>query len=267
MRWSYVIGALVAAALLVGGWVWWSSRAPEPEQIAVEPERVEPKAAAVEPAKMDVDPPVVEPIVQPAPVEPEIVLPPLLASDAFVREQVGEEDSGLMAEWLQEDDLVRRAAVVLYNAARGEYPRRQLSFMQIPGAYEPFKRGDQWFVNADSYRRYDEVVAALTAIEAQHMAGMIELFQPLVLQALGDLGVKASEADTTYREAMRQVASTPLLDGSVELVRPNVLFEYADRNLEALTPLQKQLLRVGPENLRTIQAYAREVYSELSFVR
>jgi hypothetical protein len=41
------------------------------------------------------------------------------------------------------------------------------------------------------------------------------------------------------------------------------MYEYADRKLEALTPAQKQLLRMGPSNVARIQAKLREVQAAL----
>ncbi len=42
------------------------------------------------------------------------------------------------------------------------------------------------------------------------------------------------------------------------------MYEYADRTLEALTPAQKQLLRMGPANVARIQAKLREFQAALA---
>ena len=47
-------------------------------------------------------------------------------------------------------------------------------------------------------------------------------------------------------------------------MQSNVLYEYADPALESLPPLQKQLLRMGPDNLDRLQGYLRELRDELT---
>ena len=55
----------------------------------------------------------------------------------------------------------------------------------------------------------------------------------------------------------------PILSGDVEVVQPKVFYEYADQNLEALTPLQKLVLRTGPDNVARLQVYLQELKSAL----
>ena len=55
-----------------------------------------------------------------------------------------------------------------------------------------------------------------------------------------------------------------MVGGEVALLQSNVLYEYADPSLESLPPLQKQLLRMGPENLERIQVYLRALRGELT---
>ncbi len=64
---------------------------------------------------------------------------------------------------------------------------------------------------------------------------------------------------TAIREGIEQVLATPDLEGDIELVQPKVYYEFADPNLESLNPLQKQLLRMGPQNLARIKGYLMQV--------
>ena len=55
----------------------------------------------------------------------------------------------------------------------------------------------------------------------------------------------------------------PAPQGDPELVQPKVLYEYADPALENLPPLEKQLLRLGPKNLKRLKTYLVRLRSEL----
>jgi hypothetical protein len=51
--------------------------------------------------------------------------------------------------------------------------------------------------------------------------------------------------------------------GREALVQPSVRFLYEDEALEGLEPAQKQLMRMGPENVRRVQEKLREIQQAL----
>ena len=58
----------------------------------------------------------------------------------------------------------------------------------------------------------------------------------------------------------------PILEADVpvkRVVRAVVVYEYADPRLEAMTPAQKALLRMGPRNVPRVQAKLRELAAAL----
>ena len=154
---------------------------------------------------------------------------------------------------------MRRCAVFLENAARGEYPRRQLAFISLAGSYKIVRRGDRYFVDPSSYQRYDKVIDVLVSVPAQQLARLMNLLDPLLVEALDEIGVDVESTAVLIEDALENVLLTPLLTGEIELVRPSVLYEYADPRLESLSSLKKQLLRTGPKNLAKLQSYSRQL--------
>ena len=59
--------------------------------------------------------------------------------------------------------------------------------------------------------------------------------------------------------AIVELLRTPVLEGEVELEPKGIVYTFADPKLEELTAAQKQFLRMGPQNVRTIQAKLREI--------
>ena len=55
-----------------------------------------------------------------------------------------------------------------------------------------------------------------------------------------------------------------MLDADVALVPHAIGFRYADPRLEALTPAQKQFLRLGPRNVQKVSGKLREVRAALA---
>jgi hypothetical protein len=231
---------------------WFAEEAAAPA-VVVEPEvPVEPPPRQVLPPPPEIPPPAPEPVV---------ALPDLNVSDEFVLEQLAAFD--LPGAWLEREDLIRRLAVVIDNAQRGEYPRRQLGFLAPAGKFQVLERGDRLFVDPASYARYDVYLDLLEQIQPQTLADMLLLLQPLVSQGLTELGNQKSMT-TQIHVAISRLTELPQLVGDVELVQPKVFYQYADAELEGRSPLQKQVLRMGPVNVQRLQVYLRTLQVALA---
>jgi len=243
-----IAGAIV---VLIGGGLWWWKSSQTP--VAPVPVSTPGEAPAKLPEEGEVPS---------TPGVQGVVLPSLEASDDFVREQVSLLSPG-MAEWLKQDDLVRRFAVVIDNARVGDYPRRQLGFL-VPTAKFPVRQeGDRTLLDPDGYHRYDSFVDTAISVDPQRAAALLRTLSPLLVESLQELGAKDSDPTTAIRESIEQVLATPELEGDIEVVQPKVYYQFADPNLESLKPLQKQLLRMGPQNLARIKSYLTQVKAHL----
>lgn len=249
-----IIAVIVVAALLVIGWAMFGGGEPEPAP--AEPVEAPPTPSLTAPKPVDPTP--VEAPAEVVPAEPEVVLPPLPESDPFVRERL--EPMELPAPWVEQGDYVRRLAVLAENATRGDYPRRQLAFLAPSGPFKVVEQNDRTYIDPVSYDRYDRYVDELESVEPQTLADLLVTLDPLVEAALNEIGVDAPPGEV-FGAAMREVLEVPVLEGDVELVQPNVMYKYANPELEALSPLQKQVLRMGPDNVRRLQSYLRELAS------
>jgi hypothetical protein len=57
---------------------------------------------------------------------------------------------------------------------------------------------------------------------------------------------------------------TPVPDGYAELSGETVAYSYVDARFEKLSSAQKQLLRMGPQNVRKVQKKLTELKSALN---
>jgi hypothetical protein len=79
-----------------------------------------------------------------------------------------------------------------------------------------------------------------------------------------------SSADRAWRAIHRLVQvidvllATPQPQGTIDLVRPNVLYTFADPALEARPAGQKLLIRMGPENAAKIKAKLMQLRAALT---
>lgn len=251
--------ALVAALMLVGvgGLLFLVLRKP---QAPVPVASTAPEATASErPAA---------PSPSPSLALPEAIkLPGLDESDALVRDLVARLSAHpQLAAWLGTDQLLRRFTVLVANVMAGENPRANLRFLEPKQRLQVLSRGPRTVIDPTSYARFDGFADALASLDEAGCARVYRLLTPLFEAAFRELGHPEGGFDRALAAAARPLLDVPVLEGDVALrpvVRATVVYEYADPRLEALSLPQKQLLRMGPRNLRLVQAKLRALVAAL----
>lgn len=203
---------------------------------------------------------------RPQPVDPlgrdaaAIVLPPLDETDAVVRELVIALSSHpSIAAWLATDGLIRNFTVVVTNIADGRTPARHLSRLRPTPSFRVIERGGDLYIDPRSYERYNTLAAAASSIDPAGSARLYATLKPRIEEAYRELGRPDTPFDRTLERAIVVLLSTPVREDQLRVEPRGIGFGFAARDLEALTDAQKQLLRAGPRNARTVQAALREI--------
>ncbi|HEY5647445.1 MAG TPA: DUF3014 domain-containing protein [Pseudomonadales bacterium] len=267
MRSSFLIAGLAIAAAVILGLTYYYRVSTEPAGEATEAVALPPAGAPADQERTSTTPVPVMEETPPSPVvrAPQLVLPPLNGSDGFVR---GRLPATLPPGWIGKEDLLRRFAVVVENARRGELPRRQLGFLAPEGKFLVREKavdgtGEvRLFIDPAGYRRFDRHLDVLESVPPATLAALLSDAAPLIQQAMQELGV-ADAPSEQMAVAIDQLLAVPVLEGDVELIQPKVFYEYADPALEGLSSLQKQALRMGPDNVKRLKTYLTTLRAEL----
>jgi Protein of unknown function (DUF3014) len=192
-------------------------------------------------------------------------LPELDASDGFVRNLVAALSANpAWATWLATEGLVRRFVVVVDNVAEGLSPTKQMQFLAPKDKFKTVERGQSVFVNPKSYVRYDLVANVIDSLDPKGAAEAYRRLKPLIDQAYRELGYPDRRFDVTLAKAIDRLLETPVPGDDVAL-RPGLRsYKFADPELEAATPAQKQFMRIGPENMTKIQKKLRALREALA---
>jgi hypothetical protein len=188
-----------------------------------------------------------------------ITLPPLDQSDTLVRTlvQALTESPAVMA-WLPTSGLIRNFTVVVSNVADGATPAKHLKVLRPAGPFRVVTRDDGPAADLRNYDRYNAIADAVSSIDAGGAAKLYATLKPRIEDASRDLGT-AGTFDQTLERAIVALLSTPAIDGSERLKPKGIGYGYADERLESLTAAQKQLLRMGPRNVRVIKTKLRDI--------
>jgi len=192
-------------------------------------------------------------------------LPSSAALDALVRDRLARASNlPAFAAWLREHDLLRRFVTVVGNVAEGDSPREAVSFLAPADAFEARERAGKHFIEKQSYARYDVIGAVVGSLDMGVLVSTYREMRHLAERLHQESARPGSTFDAKLHLAFEQVLAVPVIDGEVEVVPRGALYVYADPKLESLTAAQKHLLRMGPENLRRIQAKVREASQQLT---
>ena len=250
--WLWIGGLAVVVLLAALGWWFLRDRGEVPE----------PAAVAGEAAESAPLPPPASPVEEP---EPEAIeLPSLDGSDALVRVLVaGVSSHPALARWLVSDRLVRRFVVSVDNLADGLTPRKHVDFLSPRGSFVTTSIGGVEVPAESSYRRYDTLTQAFVSLDSEGTAVLYGQLKPLIAEAYRDLGYPSRDFDATLSRAIDHLLATPVLQNRVPLTAKVTSFEYADPALEELSEAQKQLLRMGPDNVARLQRKLRQLATAL----
>lgn len=190
----------------------------------------------------------------------------LSTSDAVVRElAAGLSSNPKLAAWLVSDDLVRRFTAAVDNVAAGLSPADQLEFLRPKQAFKVKKTGDETFViDSASYARYDLVASVFASLDTEGTVALYRELKPLIDDAYAEISPPGRTFDDRLEKAFDQLLAVPVLDGPQEVEPLVVTYAWSDENLEGLTAAQRQFLRMGPENVSTIQAKIGEIRAALA---
>ena len=247
--------ALVLGAVTAGVLYWIAPRQTEeapPPAVVESPAPAEP--AAPEPLELE------EVAAEPEP----LILPFLDQSDTLLRELAAALSSHPdLAAWLVTDELIRTFTVAVENIADGQNPAPRLSALAPKSGFRTAGRGADLRIDQEGYDRYNGLGDLVASLDADGAVRLYVAFTPLIAEAYRELGHPEGGFDETLERAIRRLLDTPVVEREVLLIARLVYYEFADPMLEALSPVQKQFLDMGPRNVRLIQAKLRELAAAL----
>jgi hypothetical protein len=191
-------------------------------------------------------------------------LPLLENSDSMMRDSVSRLIGGkAFADMVVPYQLVRRIVATVDNLPRRTAPTRAMPLNAVPGAFAALANGEQTVMDRGNYARYVPYVNVVDAVDAPALVrGYVRLY-PLFQRAYQELGFPGTYFNDRLMEAIDDLLAAPELDAPAKLLRPRVLYEFADPDLETRSAGQKILLRMGPENAARVKAKLWEIRREL----
>ncbi len=219
------------------------------------------------PGKPTPTPAPIAPVAQaPTPTPPTTTLPKLEDSDDFVRGIAATLSANPeLKRWLAQTGLVRRLTAVVDNVVTGETPRPHLDFLAPKQRFKAARKPRHAIVaDPAGFAGYDVFADAIGSVDTNLAAAGYRTLGPLFEAAYVELGHPEGGFAKALDSAIGALVAVPVLPDDTELVPHATGFRYADPKLEGLTAAQKQFLRIGPRNVRLVQAKLKELQAALA---
>ncbi len=242
------IAITIIVLIAIGAGVYYFFIYEKPEEIApVQPVQQE------QPAQVPVEEPAIEEV-------PELIQVGLDESDETIRVMAG----GLLSHpeavsWLMSKDLIRKFVGAVDNIANGLSPRSQIDFFTLDGNFKIIEKDGLYYVDHEGYDRYNLVGNVFSSLDSEGWVQLYRQSKLLIQEEYTDLGYTDEDFDKTLTAAIVELLKAPVIEGDILLEAKVISYAMADPALENLSEAQKHLIRMGPENVRKIQAKLREI--------
>ncbi|MDH3531359.1 MAG: DUF3014 domain-containing protein [Gammaproteobacteria bacterium] len=254
---SWLVALTALVILVAGSWYFWSSGIDTPD---AQPPQETPPAAVPDTPRYPV------PALQPRPADaPDLVpLPPLDDSDSYfalaLTDLLGRDiDNALVAS-----GLIEKFVTTVDNLPRSHVAERIRPLTGVPGSFVAEPLGNEYYtIDPANYARYEALIGMATNADIDDAVATYRRFYPLLQEAYVNLGYPDGHFNDRVVEVVDHLLDTPQPEQPVRLIRPHVLYQYADPGLEALSSGQKLMLRMGPDNAALVATLLEQLRTRL----
>jgi len=193
-------------------------------------------------------------------------LPPLDDSDAYFLLALGDVFGTEIEALLASEGLIDRFVASVDNLPRATLSEkiRAVGRLSDPFRVDTEGNGEPIYLSSDNFKRYDPLVGMVASADMNLIVDTYRRFYPLLQQSYERLGYPNAHFNDRVVEVIDHLLETPEPDEPIQLLRPHVLYEFADPELEALSSGQKLLLRIGPQHIATLKALLRRLRTQLT---
>lgn len=192
-------------------------------------------------------------------------LPPLPQSDDSVQDAAADLiGKDMLARFFYLDSIVRRLVITVDNLPNRQVPERYRLAKPAAGGLVVTEEGGATFLNPRNDERYTTYVRFLEQIDTKKLVAIYVRFYPLLQEEYRNLGRPTGYFNDRLVEAIDDLLAAPTVTGPMQLVRPSVLYKFADPELETRSSGQKLMIRIGADNAARVKEKLKEIRTAIA---
>ena len=184
-----------------------------------------------------------------------VQLPPLDDSDSYFLLALIDGFGPDIGDVQVNESLIDKFVATVDNLTRSHVAEKLRPVGRLPGTFAVESEGGDTllYLDPENYARYDALVNLVAKADLESVAAIYRRFYPLFQESYVRLGYPSGYFNDRVVEVIDHLLQTPEPDQPIRLVRPHVLYEFADAELQARSSGQKLLLRMGSEHAARIK--------------
>jgi len=199
-------------------------------------------------------------------VEVQVDLPSLEKSDGFFRQELVSVSVDLL-DWFEADNLIKKYIVIINDLSQKQIIYKHRAFLAPAKKMQVAKDSRGLYLDENSYKRYDGLANAIATINIEKATKMYLRWKPLFEEVYQDFSYPAEyQLEDIFLKAAASVIEAPVIEGRIALVKHAIRYKFADKNLESASDVEKQMIRMGPENTRKVQSTLRGLVQALAIL-
>jgi hypothetical protein len=163
-----------------------------------------------------------------------------------------------LSKLLVTQDFVRRFVVTTLNSVGRTQPLASLSPVIPPSPGFLVKEDET--ISDENFKRYTPYVELIARLDAHQAVKFYIKAYKIFQAAYDDLGAPGHFNDHLI-DTLESALQAPMPPGPIRVSRtgPTHAYKFVDAELEALTPIQKILVRMGPAHTQVIQEKLKKI--------
>jgi hypothetical protein len=192
-------------------------------------------------------------------------LPPLKNSDHAITDALSNLLSKkTVVEFFYPEKIVRHIVATIDNLPRHTVAVQVLPVKPVGGKFLTEGTGQNIVIAPNNAARYAPYVQLMEMVDAKRLVALYVHFYPLFQQAYQELGYPDGYFNDRLIAVIDHLLATPETSGTISLVQPKVLFQFADQQLENESAGRKILMRIGADNAAKVKSKLREIRQALT---
>lgn len=191
-------------------------------------------------------------------------LPELKNSDTYFKNEISSVSPAL-SSWFESENIIQKYIVLINDLSQNQLIAKHRVFLS---PMEKMVAGDDTqglYLTKESYKRYDSLAMAIAAIDTDKGLQLYLTFKPLFESAFNEFAYPDDyHVEDIFLKTVTNVIEAPVIEGRISLLQHSAGYKFADKELESLSNAKKQMIRMGPENTKKIQAKLRKLVQALT---
>ena len=198
-----------------------------------------------------------------------VPLPPLEDSDAYFKLALADVFGAGVDALLADEALIERFVTTIDNLPRAHVSEKIRPAGRLGSEFRADAIDDDqtYELSPDNYARYDGIVNTFIAADDEELVDVYRRFYPLFQEAYVGIGYPDGYFNDRAVEVIDHLLNAPQPAPPIYLKRSNVLYEFADPDLESLSAGQKLMIRIGARNADKVKARLRSLRDRIALER